>query len=137
MSDLPSSTNRTDRTIIQTDQAPAAIGPYSQAVVFGGLVFTSGQIPLTPEGTLCGEDITSQAQQVFANLRAVLQSAESDLDNIVKMTIFLADMQDFATVNEICEQHLKEPYPARSTVQAAGLPKNVRIEIEAVAIVST
>lgn len=118
---------------IQTSDAPAAIGPYAQAVSFGNLICTSGQIPLTPQGELAAEDIVGQTRQVLANLRAVLQAAGSDLDRVVKVTIFLKDMNDFAAVNGVYAEHFGEPYPARSTVEVARLPRDVRIEIEAMA----
>lgn len=118
---------------IQTSDAPAAIGPYAQAVSFGNLICTSGQIPLTPAGELAAEDIVGQTRQVLANLRAVLQAAGSDLDRVVKVTIFLQDMNDFAAVNGVYAEHFSEPYPARSTVEVSRLPRDVRIEVEAMA----
>lgn len=118
---------------IATESAPAAIGPYVQGVVFGNLIYTSGQIPLTPAGELAAEDIAGQTRQVLANLRAVLQAAGSDLDRVVKVTIFLQDMNDFAAVNAVYAEHFGEPYPARSTVEVSRLPRDVRIEIEALA----
>lgn len=120
---------------IQTSAAPQAIGPYSQAIQVGDMVFTSGQIPLTPEGKLVEGGIVEQTHQVMKNLQAVLQAAGTDLNKVVKTTIFLADMEDFQQVNEVYAQYFEEPHPARSCVQAACLPKDVRVEIEAVAIV--
>lgn len=117
-----------------TDHAPAAIGPYSQAITSGGFLFTSGQIGLDPAtGELAGEDFLSQAVQVLANLRAVLGSAGCDFEDVVKTTIFLADMSDFAAVNELYGETMGAHRPARTTVAAAGLPKDARIEIEMIA----
>ncbi|MDN4593469.1 RidA family protein [Polycladomyces subterraneus] len=120
---------------IQTSAAPQAIGPYSQAIQAGNMVYTSGQIPLTPEGKLVEGGIVEQTHQVMKNLQAVLKAAGTDLNKVVKTTIFLADMEDFQQVNEVYAQYFEEPHPARSCVQAARLPKDVRVEIEAVAIV--
>ena len=121
------------KDIITTPDAPAAIGPYSQAVTFGNLVVTSGQIPLTPAGELAPGGITEQTEQVIANLRAVLDAAGTDLDRVVKTTVFLADMNEFAAMNAVYERHFQAPYPARSTVQVARLPRDVRVEIEVLA----
>ena len=121
------------KDIVQTEQAPAAIGPYSQAVTFGNLVATSGQIPLTPQGELVAGGIAEQTEQVIQNLRAVLAAAGTDLDRVVKTTVFLADMNEFAAMNAVYEQHFAAPYPARSTVQVARLPRDVRVEIEVLA----
>ena len=121
------------KEIIQTPDAPAAIGPYSQAVTFGNLVITSGQIPLTPAGELVAGSVTEQTEQVIANLRAVLAAAGTDLDRVVKTTVFLADMNEFAAMNAVYESHFRAPYPARSTVQVARLPRDVRVEIEVMA----
>ena len=121
------------KDIIQTPDAPAAIGPYSQATVFGNLVVTSGQIPLTPDGTLVEGGITEQTEQVIANLKAVLAAAGTDLARVVKTTVFLADMNEFAAMNAVYESHFRAPYPARSTVQVARLPRDVRVEIEVLA----
>ncbi|GGR97698.1 endoribonuclease L-PSP [Deinococcus sedimenti] len=121
------------KDIIQTPDAPAAIGPYSQATVFGNLVVTSGQIPLTPDGTLVEGGITEQTEQVIANLKAVLAAAGTDLARVVKTTVFLADMNEFAAMNAVYEAHFPAPYPARSTVQVARLPRDVRVEIEVLA----
>ncbi|MHB1405847.1 MAG: RidA family protein [Desulfitobacteriaceae bacterium] len=118
---------------ISTTAAPAAIGPYAQAIVLDKLVFTSGQIPLTPEGQLIGESIVEQAEQALRNLEAVLKAAGSSLTQVVKTTVFLQDMNDFATVNEIYGRFFTEHKPARSAVQVARLPKDVKIEIEAIA----
>ncbi len=121
------------KDIVQTADAPAAIGPYSQAVVFGNLVVTSGQIPLTPDGQLVAQDITAQTEQVMQNLRAVLRAAGTDMDRVVKTTVFLADMNEFADMNAVYERHFPAPAPARSTVQVARLPRDVRVEIEVLA----
>jgi 2-iminobutanoate/2-iminopropanoate deaminase len=128
------------RSIVRTAQAPAAIGPYSQAVVLavGGqrMVFCSGQIALDPAtGTVIEGDVSAQTRQVLDNLSAVLAAAGASLANVVKTTIFLADMADFAAVNAIYGERFPSEPPARSTVAAAGLPRNVRVEIEAIAVV--
>lgn len=124
------------KKIINTVKAPAAIGPYSQAVEVGSLVFISGQIPISPAtGELVQGDIKVQAKQVLDNLTEVLKAAGTDLDNVIKTTIFLKDMNDFGAVNEIYAQYFTRNYPARSTVQVAKLPKDAGIEIEAVALV--
>lgn len=122
------------KQIIHTDQAPAAIGPYSQANLSGGFVFTAGQIALTPggDGTL-PDDVADQARQALSNLRAVLQAAGTDLAHVVKTTVFLLDMADYATVNAVYAEFFTENHPARSAVQVAGLPAGARVEIEAVA----
>lgn len=121
------------KDIVQTADAPAAIGPYSQAVTFGNLVVTSGQIPLTAQGELVTGGIAEQTEQVIQNLRAVLAAAGTDLDRVVKTTVFLADMNEFTAMNAVYEQHFIAPYPARSTVQVARLPRDVRVEIEVLA----
>ena len=119
---------------LHTDRAPAAIGPYSQAVEAGGFLFSAGQIGLIP-GTpdFAGEDVETQAIQVFQNLAAILDEAELTFGDVVKATVFLADMDEFPLVNAIYERYFNEPYPARSTVAAAGLPKGARVEIDVVA----
>jgi 2-iminobutanoate/2-iminopropanoate deaminase len=119
--------------LIQTNAAPAAIGPYSQGFISGNLVFTSGQIPLSAEtGETAGVTITEQTEQVIKNLRAVLEAAGSSLERVVKTTCFLADMGDFAVFNEVYAKHFTGK-PARSTVAVKQLPKNALVEIEAVA----
>jgi len=121
--------------IIATDAAPKAIGPYSQATVVGNLVFTAGQIALDPVSMeVVSGEVGPQARQVFANLAAVLQAAGTDFSRVVKTTVFLADMAEFGVVNEIYAEHFGNHRPARSTVQAAGLPKGVRVEIECIAL---
>lgn len=120
---------------IMTENAPAAIGPYAQAVKAGSFVFTSGQIPIDPQtGSMIEGDIGRQAAQSIENLKAVLEAAGLKLGDVVKTTVFLQDMNDFAVVNEIYAQYFPSPYPARSCVEAARLPKDARIEIEAVAV---
>ena len=121
---------------ITTDAAPAAIGPYSQAVAAHGLVFCSGQIGLEPASGALVEGIEAQAEQAIANLTAVLAAAGARLADVIKTTIFLADMADFAPVNAVYARHFPEPYPARSTVAVAALPRGARVEIEASAVVS-
>ncbi len=120
----------------QTQNAPSAIGPYSQAVVHGGLVYTSGQIALKPDGddAILKENVILQAKQVLSNLEAVLQASGSSMDKVIKTTIFLADMNDFAAVNEVYEAAFGTHKPARSTVAVKTLPKNALVEIDAIAI---
>ena len=120
---------------IETNEAPQAIGPYSQAIKVGDFIFTSGQIALTPEGEMVQEDIELQTAQVMRNLKAVLEAAGSGLQNVVKTTIFLADMDDFAAVNTVYEKWFGGHKPARSTVAAKTLPKNAMVEIECIALV--
>ncbi len=121
-------------TYVHTDKAPEAIGPYSQAVKVGGMVYTSGQIALTTEGKMLDLDIRLQTEQVLANLRHVLEAAGSGLDKVVKTTIYLADMSDFATVNALYEGAFGSHKPARSTVAVKTLPKNALVEIDAIAL---
>ncbi|KUO96634.1 RidA family protein [Ferroacidibacillus organovorans] len=120
---------------ISTENAPAAIGPYSQGVRVGNLVFLSGQIPLTAEGVLVEGDVRAQTEQVLQNIRAVLRAAGASLSHVVKCTVFLADMNDFTVVNEVYGQAFGSHRPARSTVQVARLPRDVRVEIEVIAAV--
>ena len=123
------------REIIKTEGAPAAIGPYSQAVRAGGFIFASGQIPLDPKtGVFVEGGVAEQTEQVMRNLQAVLEAAGSGLDRIVKTTVFLADMGDFAAMNEVYGRYFEENPPARATVQAARLPRDARVEIEAIAL---
>jgi 2-iminobutanoate/2-iminopropanoate deaminase len=120
---------------IRAAHAPAAIGPYSQAVRAGGLLFLSGQIPLDPvSGAIVGDDIAAQTQRVLENVAAVLAGAGSSFDDVVKTTIFVVDMADYPKVNEVYGRFFREPYPARSTVQVAALPRAARVEVEVVAI---
>lgn len=120
---------------VETAEAPKAIGPYSQAIIANGFVYTAGQVGADPKtGALVEGGIAEQTEQVLKNLAAVLKAAGSSLDDAVKTTVFLADMNDFAKMNEIYAKHFKTPYPARSTVQVARLPRDAKIEIEVVAI---
>jgi len=120
---------------IKTDQAPKAIGPYSQGIMAGGLIFVSGQIPLDPvKGEIVGQTIEEQAHQVFKNLRAILEAAGSSLNEVVKATVFLADMNDFSRMNEVYAQYFSEPYPARAAFQVARLPREAKIEVEVIAL---
>ena len=118
--------------IIQTPNAPAAIGPYSQAIAVGGLLFTSGQIPLRADGTLNDGDITVQTTQVLANLKAVIEAAGADLSKVVKTTVFLKNLDDFVPMNKVYGDTFGGHAPARSTVQVAKLPRDVLVEIEAI-----
>jgi 2-iminobutanoate/2-iminopropanoate deaminase len=123
-------------TTVHTDHAPAAIGPYSQGVIANGLLFTAGQIALDPKtGQIIEGDVVAQAEQVLKNLTEVLREAGTSWSRVVKTTVFLADMADFPKVNEVYARALGDARPARSTVAVAGLPRNVRVEIEAVAVV--
>jgi 2-iminobutanoate/2-iminopropanoate deaminase len=119
---------------VQTNNAPQAIGPYSQAVKANGMVYTSGQIALTPEGEMLENDVVVQTKQVLKNLTAVLEEAGSSLDKVIKTTIFLDSMDDFATVNEIYAEAFGNHKPARSTVAVKTLPKNALVEIDAIAL---
>ena len=122
------------KEIIATDKAPAAIGPYSQAVKVGNLLFTSGMIPINPEtNTLVEGGIEVQAEQAFKNIKNLLEAAGSSVDKVVKTVVFIKNMDDFAKVNEIYAKYFTDNYPARSCVEVARLPKDVLIEIEAVA----
>lgn len=125
------------RLKIQTEHAPAAIGPYSQAIKAGQFVFASGQIPIDPAtGEFVSGGVAEQTEQVLKNLKAVLEAAGSGLDKIVKTTVFLVDMKDFGAMNEVYGTFFKSDPPARATVAAAGLPRDARVEIEAVALVA-
>lgn len=119
---------------IATDKAPAALGPYSQGIVAGGLLFASGQVPIDPAtGELAGDSIEAQARQVFENLRQVLAAAGADFGDVVKTTVFLTDLANFGLVNEIYAGYFREPYPARSCVQIGALPKGSLLEVELIA----
>lgn len=118
---------------IHTDKAPAAIGPYSQAIDVGELVYTSGQIPVAPDGAVSA-DVAEQTRQCLENLKAVLEAAGSSMDRVVKTTVFITDMDQFGVINEVYSGFFAQPYPARSCVQVAKLPKGVAVEIEAVAL---
>ena len=124
-----------NKTIISTDKAPAAIGPYSQAITVGDMIFTSGVIPIIPEtGELETGDIRAQANQAIGNLINLLKAAGGDANSVVKTTVFIKDMNDFAAVNEVYAKYFTDNYPARSCVEVARLPKDVLIEIEAIAL---
>jgi 2-iminobutanoate/2-iminopropanoate deaminase len=125
------------RTQVMTNAAPAAIGPYSQAIQAGGLVFTAGQLGLDPTGGELAAGAAAQADRALRNLSAILDAAGTSLERVVKTTVFLADMADFAAVNEVYASHFSTPYPARSTVAVKTLPKDALVEIEAVALVET
>ncbi len=121
--------------VVATEGAPKAIGPYSQAITMDSFVFTAGQVALDPKsGELVGRTTAEQTEQVFANLKAVLTAAGTTLGNVMKTTVYLADMADFAQMNEVYAKHFGSHKPARSTVQAAGLPKGARVEIDVIAI---
>lgn len=123
----------TQATVVSTPNAPAAIGPYSQAIKLGNLVFTSGQIGLNPAtGELVGDSTAAQARQAFSNLKAVAEEAGGSLANVVKFTLFLTDLGEFAQVNAIMQEYVSAPFPARSTVGVASLPKGARFEVEAI-----
>lgn len=120
---------------VSTTKAPAAIGPYSQGIIANGLFYSSGQIPLTADGQLVEGDIVTQTNQVFNNLRAVLEAAGVTLNEVIKTTVFLSDMNDFAAMNEAYEKNFGDHKPARSAVEVARLPKDVKVEIEVIALV--
>ena len=119
--------------VVSTEKAPAAIGPYSQARIAGGLVYTSGQIGIIPETGAVAEGLEAQAHQVFKNLTELLKAAGSDMSKVVKTTVFIKDMNEFAAINAIYAQYFAEPYPARSCVEVARLPKDVLVECELIA----
>lgn len=123
-----------EKKIISTDRAPAAIGAYSQAVVAGDTVYVSGQIPFTPEGELVSEDVAEQTEQSLENLRAILAEAGADLSDVVKVTVFAADMDNFSRINDIYADYFQEEPPARAFVEVSRLPRDVEVEIEAVAV---
>lgn len=126
------------KTVVHTEKAPAAIGPYSQGVIANGLLFTAGQIALDPAtGQVVAGGVTEQTERVLQNLVAIFDSAGTSWKNVVKTTVFLQDMRDFPTVNEVYTRMIGEARPARSTVAVAGLPRGVLVEIEAIAIVDT
>ncbi len=123
------------KKIVKTEKAPAPVGPYNQAIISGNFVFTAGQIPIDPEtGNLEANDIKIQTKRVIENLRAVLQASGSDLSEVVKTTVFLKDMNDFALMNEVYAQYFSDNSPARSAVEVARLPKDVLVEMECIAI---
>ena len=120
---------------IQTPNAPAAIGPYSQAIQAGGTIYVSGQLPITPAtGEFAGADIRAQARQSLENIKAILAAAGADMAHVVKTTVLLQDMADFSAMNEVYAEYFSEPYPARAAFQVAKLPKDALVEIEAVAV---
>lgn len=122
------------KKIVMSPQAPKPIGPYSQAVISGGLLFASGQIALDPDtGVVVGDDVSVQTEQVLKNLMAVLKEAKIGPENVVKTTVYLADMADFPKMNDVYARHFAKEPPARSTLQAAGLPRGVKVEIDLVA----
>ncbi|MBA3723490.1 MAG: RidA family protein [Candidatus Levybacteria bacterium] len=121
---------------IQTNQAPQAIGPYSQAIVANGFVFCSGQIGLTPDGTFAGDDVTAQTHQVIQNLKAVLEASGSSLENVVKTTCYLTNIAEFQTFNAVYETYFGNTKPARGTVGVNQLPKDAKVEIEVIALAS-
>ncbi|ELZ75184.1 MULTISPECIES: Rid family detoxifying hydrolase [Haloferax] len=124
------------KRVIETDEAPAAVGAYSQATTNGSLLFTAGQIPMTPEGELLDdEDIATQTKQSLDNLMAILDEAGADASDVMKTTVFLADIDDFSEMNETYATYFDDEPPARSAVQAGNLPKGVGVEIEAIAVV--
>ncbi|MFC3882064.1 RidA family protein [Bacillus songklensis] len=120
---------------VQTKAAPQAIGPYSQGIIVNNMFYSSGQIPLRPDGTLVEGGIEEQTEQVFENLKAVLEAAGASLSTVVKATVFIKDMNDFAQLNEVYAQYFADHKPARSCVEVARLPKDVLVEIEVVALV--
>ena len=118
---------------IKTDKAPLAIGPYSQAIVVNNIVYTSGQIPVNPENGEIPDNVFDQAKQVFTNLKNLLEASGSGLEKVIKTTVFIKNMDDFGIINKIYESYFTHPYPARSCVEVARLPKDVLIEVEAIA----
>jgi 2-iminobutanoate/2-iminopropanoate deaminase len=125
-----------EKSIIHTEKAPAAIGPYSQAVKVGNLVFTSGQIPVNPAtGEIAGEDVQVQARQSLDNVAAILEKAGTSMENAVKLTVFIKDMNEFSKINEVYAEYFPNDKPARSCVEVARLPKDVKVEIEAIAAI--
>lgn len=119
---------------VETLQAPAAIGPYSQAIVAGGMVFVSGQIPLRPDGSLESGDVETQTHRVMKNLQAVLEAAGSGLSKVVQTTCYLRDMNDFAAFNKVYGEYFSAPFPARATIQVARLPRDVAVEVACIAV---
>lgn len=121
--------------VVQTSQAPAAIGPYSQGIIVNNMFYSSGQIPLTAEGALIEGDVKAQTHQVFKNLQAVLAEAGASLETVVKATVFIKNMDDFSIINEVYGEYFHTHKPARSCVEVARLPKDVLVEIEVIALV--
>lgn len=120
------------KNIVNTDLAPAAIGPYSQAVICNKMLYTSGQIPINPQTGEIADDIESQTKQVLSNLKAIIEESGVTMSDVVKTTVYLQDMNDFVQMNGVYASFFEEPFPARSTIQVARLPKDVKIEIEAI-----
>ncbi len=119
--------------VISTDKAPGAIGPYSQAIEINGMVYTSGVIPVDPATGVVAEGVEAQAEQAFKNICNLVEASGSKVENIIKTTVFIKEMNDFGKINEIYKKYFKEPFPARSCVEVARLPKDVLLEIEAIA----
>ncbi|AZO96600.1 RidA family protein [Iocasia frigidifontis] len=119
---------------INTEKSPAAIGPYSQAINIDRLIFTSGQIPFTAEGELVSDNVQDQARQSLNNIKNILEKAGSSMEKVIKCTVFISDMNEFGQVNEVYQEFFSKPFPARSTVEVARLPKDVKVEIEAIAL---
>ncbi|MDU4889166.1 MAG: RidA family protein [Clostridium sp.] len=124
-----------EKRIIATENAPGAIGPYSQAVQIGEVVYTSGQLPVNPATGLIPEDVKEQTKQSLENVKAILEAAGTSMDKVVKTTVFIKDMNDFAQVNEVYGQFFTAPFPSRSCVEVARLPKDAKVEIEVIALV--
>lgn len=124
----------TDIKVISTNKAPAAIGPYSQALAFGNMMFLSGQLPVDPATGKIPETVEEQTAQSIANIKSILSENGMAITNVVKTTVFLSDIKDFAAVNKIYGEHFKEPFPARSCVQVAAIPKGCKVEIECIAV---
>ncbi len=122
------------KTVIATDKAPAAIGPYSQAIEVNGIVYTSGQIPVNPATGQIPEGAAAQAQQAFTNVTNLLAAAGTSMENVIKTTVFIKNMDDFAIINEVYAKYFPSPYPSRSCVEVARLPKDVLLEVEAIAV---
>lgn len=121
------------KKVISTDKAPAAIGPYSQAIEVNGILYTSGVIPIDPAtGELVTGTVAQQAAQAFSNLKNLIEEAGASMDKVIKTTVFISDMEQFGAINEVYAEYFEEPYPARSCVQVARLPKDVAIEVEAI-----
>lgn len=121
------------KKIISTDEAPLAIGPYSQAVIAGDFIFISGQLPIDPENGEMPNDVQEQTRQSLENIKSILTEAELDLRNVVKTTIYISDMNDFSVMNDVYSKFFNEPYPARAAVEVARLPKDAFVEIEVIA----
>lgn len=120
---------------VNTEKSPAAIGPYSQAIKINDMIFTSGQIPFNAEGKLISDDVQKQTRQSLNNVKNILKEAGSSMDKVIKCTVFISNMDDFTKINEIYQEFFSEPYPARSCVEVARLPRSVKVEIEAIATI--